>query len=509
MGQGHKQKLMEVHEPGSIPVVPEQPYIRIVRQRGGFVVSGNPSIRLGYEIPSPGGTTEGVFAEWSWDGRALMVTNCRYGMLSLFYFERKDEICVSPSIEKLLELGAPTALDHDALAVFLRLGTYLAEDTPFKAIRTVPPNARFAWRGELQVSGDLSRVEPVRISRDAAIDEFIARFRRAVEIVYRDNCIISLSGGRDSRHILLEVCRIGRPERCITVRNLPPAPDPSDDALCSQLIAQRLGVQHDLIDYVQDILTAELEKNTLTNFTALDHGWYMALRRHIAGSSGIILDGTGGDYLSAGGGTDKASYEFFRRGRLRELAEHLLMRRGNTQRLGYIDPGCFSFAMAHVRLVRELERHADAPNPLGSYLFWNRLRRGLAQLPYGVMRDRIVITPYLNHAVFDLLSGLPVETFIDRGFHIAAILRAFPAVSDVPFEQRRKTPPAKPRRFNRRNLARILAFTLAHRGRILRPSYTVPRLTGAILEGDWRWAWFSDAIIYLCQLERLTRRSGQ
>src|SRR5262249_33729918 len=151
------------------------------------------------QIPSLG--SEGVFAEWRWDGRALTVTNCRYGMLLLFYFERKDEICVSPSLEKLIELGAPTALDHEALAVFLRLGSFLAEDTPFKAIRVIPPNARFEWRGELQVSGNLWRVDPVRVSRDAAIDEFIARFRLAVEMTYHENCIIPLSGGRDSRHI--------------------------------------------------------------------------------------------------------------------------------------------------------------------------------------------------------------------------------------------------------------------------------------------------------------------
>jgi hypothetical protein len=54
-----------------------------------------------------------------------------------------------------------------------------------------------------------------------------------------------------------------------------------------------------------------------------------------------------------------------------------------------------------------------------------------------------------------------------------------------------------------------LAFALAHRGGIFRSSYTTPRLIWAILEGDWRVAWFAGGIVYLCQLERLVRRGAQ
>src|SRR5439155_1603673 len=82
-------------------------------------------------IPHGDGTPDGVFAEWKWDGRRLRVRNDRYGVHPLFYYATANEIAVSTSVARLLAGGAPADFDGDAIAVFLRLGFFVGEDTPF------------------------------------------------------------------------------------------------------------------------------------------------------------------------------------------------------------------------------------------------------------------------------------------------------------------------------------------------------------------------------------------
>ena len=96
-----------------------------------------------------GNPSTGIFAEWHWDGNEVLVRNDRYGMQPLFYFVRPAELCLAPSLWTLLERGAPRDLDWPALAVFFRLGFFLGDDTPFREIKMIPPNARFRWSRRL------------------------------------------------------------------------------------------------------------------------------------------------------------------------------------------------------------------------------------------------------------------------------------------------------------------------------------------------------------------------
>ncbi|HEX2115323.1 MAG TPA: asparagine synthetase B family protein, partial [Alphaproteobacteria bacterium] len=249
-------------------------------------------------------------------------------MRPLFYYAAPGEICLSTSIETLLARGAPTELDVEALAVLLRLNWFLAEDTPFKAIRIVPPAARFHWDGALRLGSALHIVPANGLSRDDAIDGFIARFRRAVERSYADGGLLPLSGGRDSRHILFELCRIGRPRLCITVKDPPPWPNPSENTLYSRQLTAMFGLEHAVLDYVPDIVSAEWRKNVLTSLCTIEHAWYMAVHDRLANEQGRVFDGLAGDYLSAGGGLDQKGPELLREGRIDDLATHLLTRRG-------------------------------------------------------------------------------------------------------------------------------------------------------------------------------------
>ena len=138
------------------------PYFHVRKLGETIVPNGLTKCLLGHKISrGPNAKPDGVFAEWHWDGKRLLVENDRFGMFPLFYFATEHEFCVSPSIFKLLAEGAPREIDWAALAVYLRTGYYVGDDTCFKAIRTVGPNARLEWRGgQLQISGGYQFAKP-------------------------------------------------------------------------------------------------------------------------------------------------------------------------------------------------------------------------------------------------------------------------------------------------------------------------------------------------------------
>lgn len=103
-----------------------KPYFFAKIQNNKVETKGGNSCLLGHKIDyTPGRKSDGIFVEWSWDGNRLTVENDRYGFYPVYYYCNGDEICISPSIMRLLEEGAPRELDYTALSVFLRIGFYI------------------------------------------------------------------------------------------------------------------------------------------------------------------------------------------------------------------------------------------------------------------------------------------------------------------------------------------------------------------------------------------------
>src|SRR5258706_13806379 len=160
--------------PRSGPAVPPA-YLRVVRQAGESVQDGAATLELAPTGPDIG------WARWRWDGRAVTVETCRYGLRPLYYHAAPDRFLIAPSIATLLALGAPTELDAGAVAVYLRFENFLGEDTPFKHIRALPPAATLRWDGTLSVRGTLHRPPPQPMARAVAAAEYGRRFRAPSE----------------------------------------------------------------------------------------------------------------------------------------------------------------------------------------------------------------------------------------------------------------------------------------------------------------------------------------
>ena len=333
-----------------------------------------------------------------------------------------------------------------------------------------------------------------------------------------EQALLPLSGGRDSRHILLELCACGRkPAYCVTVRNYPPRAD--EDARVAADLARALDVPHRVIGQPDSRLRAERRKNLRTNFCADEHAQFLPLAAALRGHAGAVYDGIGGDILSAGLMLDEREIEFAASDRLEEWAEAILGTRCNPmpteaelsrllprplyERLGR--------ARACERVLAELRRHREAPNPGGQFYFWNRTRREIALAPYALLeQENAVFSPFLDHDLYDFLASLPAVDLLDCNLHTEAITRAYPKYAHIPYEQSyaQDWTSRGSWRFFRRWTAETMVALARRPSGLVRRSNLFPELGVRLLTGGGSIARVGPLVAYLLQLEEVSTPEG-
>lgn len=492
----------------------------LVKKCGDRVeTQGQARATFGHQIPSTAhAVADGVFAGWHWGGKRLIVKNDRYGFYPMFWCKLSGGgVCVSPSITSLIDHGASTQLDVEALAVFFRLGHFLGDDTPFSAIKVVPPNALFVWEnGQLECRGRFPTIaEPADISKAEAVQRYIHLFAQAMSrrVPETGNFAIPISGGRDSRHILLELHRTGiAPAVCVSANDNPP--DPNVDPEVAAMLCSALGFRQAIVNQRLSLLGAELRKNHETHFCASAHGWYLALADYLNGRYDCVYDGIAGDVLSQSSFLDAHLNATFHTRNVRVITEELLVRCGTSMSAAGVkellrgelrraaDPH-----VAHDRLAREVVKHLDAPNPIASFIFWNRTRREIALAPYGLLNGvGRVYAPYLDHDLFDFMVTLPASMLMDRTFHDTAIARAYPAFAHIPYADNKHAPRTDDTGVRARFFAET-ARRFLFRKRSALMANAVPRtkmLVGMLSRGRINPS-VSPMILYMDQLESLAK----
>ena len=470
---------------------------------GRITTGGDAYASFGHVLAA--NASDGIHASWRWDSQTLDLRTDRYGVFPLFAWTDRDGCSIAADLDQLLALGAPRTLDYDALSVFLRVGFFLDGDTPFAAIRALPPHPRIDWTADgLRITG--TRVAPRRLdlSRRAAVDAYIDLFAAAMRRRAADGPFeMPLSGGRDSRHILFELARAGRPPTgCVTVEHFPPRGN--DDIHIAAALCRRLRIRHVVIPQPGDRVAVEREKNRRTHFCTEEHAQFVVLAEYLRGATRVTYDGIGGDVLSQSSylrpevvalfdaGDHDGVAQFILEGYGTAVSEHALKR--------LLAPALLALMpreRALARLVREVRRHMEAPNPVESFFFWNRTRREIALSPYALMRDLTVYAPYLDYALFDLLAGLPAEMELPGTLHTEAIARAYPEHADVPYEAkvRRNEQPSAQRR-----LAVALARAVIASTGTLSAAGLLPGLSATLVDGSAARLWHAPLALYLSQL---------
>ncbi|MGB9992446.1 hypothetical protein [Pseudoduganella rhizocola] len=485
----------------------DMPYCFARRGAAGLRFEGSASCALGHRV----GAADGIWAWWNWDGATLTAANERYGLYPLYRYSGPDAVGLSPSIPRLIACGADTALDHAALAVFLRLGFFIGEDTPFRHIRALPPAASLSWNGTLHLTSQGRAAAPTQsLRRDAAIDAYVALFRQSVarRAPAGSEWIMPLSGGRDSRHILFELLQQGyQPAQCLTTQHFPPRG--GEDVRIAALLARELGLAHVVLPQPSCRFEAEQRKNLLTGFCSDEHTWYLAAMDYLLQRKLPLYDGIGGDVLSAGLFVSPRSRALFGSCDPQAIANGLL--EADEQVLARLLPAPLlrgiSRELAVEHLAAEVALHLERPNPISSFYFWNRTRREIALVPFGLLGGLSVHAPYLDHELFDLLAGMPIGLVADHALHSDAIARAYPRLAHLPYEDKEAPAPgaaALDARFARRLACSLLA---QRPSALLNAGFLWPRLLGCLASGRMAAgsAWYATQALYLHQLGLLAQ----
>jgi asparagine synthase (glutamine-hydrolysing) len=335
---------------------------------------------------------------------------------------------VSTSVIDLIKQGASTEIDFPALNVFLRTGFYIGTNTAFRAIHTkeVPDPASF-------------RITPMEWDRPTIIDGYIELFRQAIQAQIKqcgsERVCMGLSGGRDSRHILLELCRVGaKPDLCWTVDFVNA---PSEMAIAGSL-TRRLGVVHRGVPAAASVVS-ERYKNQATSFESVEHGWVVTalplIRPHR-----VIYDGMAGDVLSAGLFLTEEGVRLVSEGRIDEFLEKIIV---SSRPIPLVrDQSLFPLEGALEQVSAEFRRHMTMPNPIGSFYLWNRTRRTIGSYAFALLcpTGQHTCAPYLDTALFRFLCSIPDSLLVDHGLHTDTIRKAFPEHADIGFSHKIKAP---------------------------------------------------------------------
>ncbi|MGI9089977.1 MAG: hypothetical protein ACR2GG_02600 [Gemmatimonadaceae bacterium] len=457
---------------------------------------------------------------WSWDGQRLVARTDRYGFFNLFYCASRGGIMVSPSLAALLEAGAPASMDAAAVAVFLRAGFFIGEDTPFEAVRVLPPGGVLTWeQGRLAVDAHRPCVQAYTGSYNSAVDEYIDRFAESVRRRDTDGTLaVPLSGGRDSRHIFLELCQTNRrPDVAISIGS--PGGYTVPDVETARLLAARAGVRHVTVPLPDARWQAQVESIPAAHFCTTEHWWFEPLVRYLreatsSGSRATVFEGVAGDVLSTPFLKTPLRQGLFDQGRLRELAETLSADEGYLPSvLPKIWYERFSRDVAIERLTRELEVHSAAPNPLASYFFFNRTRRVTSIPPtafFGAYAR--VWCPYLDTDLWNFLASLPpaiMQSDAGGSFHDVAIRRAYPEFADIPYAEKKYTR-SRNSGYERRTIIDMAQGVRTLAPELVRRSFLWPRLARGLVDPSSAadTAGLSSVVGYLTQLSQAMANSA-
>jgi len=213
-------------------------------------------------VPAP----DGSYVIVRHDDSAVELVTDAFASRTIWYVLSDDALIASTSQRALAALLGDFRADPETAAWMVTSG-YLGPDRGWDArVRRVPPGTclrldRTEWR--LASTSRQVVYHPVA----APTDEHVARLREAAFTACRDldlegaRWVLPLSGGHDSRALLLGLLNAGRRPTCVTWGLARSLDQPGNDAFIGRQLADRYGLEHRYFeldprgDPMRDVLT--------------------------------------------------------------------------------------------------------------------------------------------------------------------------------------------------------------------------------------------------------------
>ena len=233
---------------------------------------------FGLSVPDGDGEEAGIFAHWEWDGETFEVCNDRHGYVPLYYHldDRDGSLTVSDSPLAIIAAGVSVKLDMESLGFFCRAGFLVGDRTLLAGILRIPPGATLRWnRGRLRIDlpSDRFTLHAPRDLEEASIG-WKDRFQEAMRRRQPEGAdfAIPLSGGRDSRMMLMELRALGHhPTEVVSFG--PVGGAENEDLSIARMIARRLDLPHAVARTTTGWLDTERERHAWCGCECLEHAW--------------------------------------------------------------------------------------------------------------------------------------------------------------------------------------------------------------------------------------------
>ena len=430
-------------------------FVKVTHVNGRSSLEGEGHAAFGLAVPDENGVESGIAAHWLWDGERLEVIADRHGYLPLyFHFDESDgTLRVADSPLEILADGVSPELDLEALGFFCRAGFLLGERTLYRSIQRVPAGAVLSWHAG---KSDLRVVEERfqctgPASLDDALEGWIDRFQTAVRRRTPDGIdfAMPLSGGRDSRMMLMELRSLGHhPVEVVSFG--PGARGENEDLRIARRIADRLDIRHAVARSSRSWLEVEHERHAWCGCEAIEHSWLVGLWRYCRENHQCWYDGLGSGAMTRGELNTPDMLELLRSGATDQFCNNLFERTAApperwVQRIAEVTQHVIPDRNATVEFVRsELDRHTDAPNPLGRFSFCNWGRRAIALNPYGICRTVAEVhTPFMDRDLVDWVASIPAEWTFKNDLQTEASLKLHPELADIEFDGHAASSPVR------------------------------------------------------------------
>ncbi|TDD21705.1 hypothetical protein E1294_13865 [Nonomuraea diastatica] len=384
----------------------------------------------------PGDSVGGCFSAWIARDGELTASTAVNRVCPVFYAETPD-LHVVGSRALLVHLAAQPVdrIEHDVLALqtMIRQGFFLSDETPYKGVTALRPNARLDVQDGRRTIAEtpLPEAAPAPTSaraKRAAIGE-LAEALLATVTPLRDlsePVNLALTGGRDTR-ILAALLHAARVPFRVTTNGL----DTHPDVIIARQIAARLKVEHTVIAPQQ---TAQ--KDAVLVEHPLSRTWetlrtcegmtsaYESIVSYLPYSGKPTMSGQSGETLRAG------SLNLLQT----DLGDKALLRRITTTFAK--DEKMFTAdANEHAReLARPWLARPNRLEALDHLYIWYKVGRWQASARAGSLRRGDPVRPFLDNRVVRAALSLDQGWRLSEGVIYDLILRFAPQLRDVPIE---------------------------------------------------------------------------
>lgn len=422
--------------------------VRWTRERGAVAV-GRREHELGLSVKDAAGNEKGIVGRWRFDGTRLVIETDPFGYLPIFVWVgpsngNEARIIVGTSPIAVVAAGAPGEPDREELGLWCRVGLCLGERTLFRHVRLAPRGKTMTWEaGAVTTAGPGLPVIPSTIRTvEEGVQGYCDLFRAAMERRPPvGDFAMPLSGGRDSRMMLLDCIALGRrPAACVTLSGGTGSDHP--DGVIARELARRVGVPLVEVEARSTWIESEARKHVTGGLLVLEHTWMMPLWDTLRSSYGCWYDGLGCGAITRGDLCKESCLDRYRRGAweelTREFASYALGVNEATladlaRASGWIEP---SHESAVALVQEEFARFDGAANPLTAMSFTNWGGRAISLNPYMLCAThRAIHTPFMDQDLVRFLLGYPIELALKDDLQTACVRRMHPAFADVPFDK--------------------------------------------------------------------------